>query len=87
MNMGVKKRLNHLFYQALFYYLHSREKQQLCPFFMMYKDKLSGANAMLEELDCNKDLQEYSKNLLHFINKLDQTKTDDIIAQLSAIKE
>lgn len=78
------KLLNHWLNQALHYYIASGE---FCPFFKMYKDKLNGAIAMIEQLDCDAELKAEASKIYHFINNIKYKTTDEIEHKLVEIRE
>lgn len=78
------KLLNHWLNQALHYYIANGE---FCPFFKMYKDKLNGAIAMIEQLDCDAELKAEASKIYEFINNIKPKKSAEIKQKLAETRE
>lgn len=82
--MGALKLLNHYLCQALHFYL---ENGASCSFFKMYKDKICGAVAVIELLECDNCLKNQADHIYDFINNIKDQSASKIEQKLAETRE
>lgn len=82
--MAQIKLLNHWLCQAIHYFL---ENGEFCPVHRMYKDKLSGAITMIEQLECDAELKQHAAEIDDFISKIKYKPKAEIKNRLAKTRE
>lgn len=82
--MGALKLLNHYLCQALHFYLKNGAS---CPFFKMYQDKLCGAIATIELIECDSSLKIQAAHIYDFINNIKHKTATEIETKLAETRE
>lgn len=82
--MNALKLLNHYICQCLHFYLKNGAS---CPFFKMYQDKLCGAVAAIELIECDGSLKEQAAHFYDFINNIKDQSASKIEQKLAETRE